>query len=167
MVHVIQRRIKYLLLKFFRLKGSAHSISIGFTLGASINFIPSFGIGVLISVAIAKLCRGNPIAGFLGGISLMWVFPVLFYLNLLTGRFIFPDNLGEVVDKVASHSASLDQSVLTSLSLGRTFIIGMLINIALFICLLYPPIYLICKKYQKRILQYIYVKWVKRPVLQN
>ncbi|OZI11285.1 hypothetical protein CEW92_12300 [Bacillaceae bacterium SAS-127] len=157
MVHVIQRRIKYLLLKFFRLKGSAHSISIGFTLGASINFVPSFGIGVLISVAIAKLCRGNPIAGFLGGISLMWVFPILFYLNVLTGRFIFPN-----IDK-----AALNQSVLTSLSLGWTFIIGMLINIALFICLLYPPIYLICKRYQKRILQYIYVKWVKRPVLQN
>ncbi|MGM7636502.1 DUF2062 domain-containing protein [Bacillus sp. Hm123] len=162
MVRVIQRRLKYLLLKFFRLKGSAHSISIGFTLGASINFIPSFGIGVLISVAIAKLCRGNPIAGFLGGISLMWVFPVLFYLNVLTGRFIFPNNLGEAINK-----AVLDQSILTSLSLGRTFIIGMLINIILFICLLYPPIYLICKRYQKRIRQYIYVKWVKRPVLQS
>lgn len=157
MVHVIQRRIKFLLLKFLRLKGSAHSISIGFTLGASINFIPSFGIGVLISVTIAKLCRGNPIAGFLGGISLMWVFPILFYLNVLTGRFIFPN-----IDK-----SVLNQSVLTSLSLGWTFIIGMLINIVLFICLLYPPIYLICKRYQKRILQYIYVKWVKRPALQN
>ncbi|WP_338750462.1 DUF2062 domain-containing protein [Bacillus sp. FJAT-52991] len=165
MIQVMQRRIKYLLLKFFRLKGSAHSISIGFTLGASINFVPSFGIGVLISVAIAKLFKGNPIAGFLGGISLMWVFPVLFYLNYLTGRFVFPDDLGDGIEQVANHSASLDQSVLTSLSLGRTFIIGMLINIALFICLLYPPIYIISKRYQKKILQYIYVKWVKRPAI--
>ncbi|WP_203361587.1 DUF2062 domain-containing protein [Bacillus sp. REN10] len=167
MIQTIQRRVKYLLLKFFRLKGSAHSISIGFTLGASINFVPSFGVGVLVSVAIAKLFKGNPIAGFLGGISLMWVFPVLFYLNLLTGRFVFPDDLGDVIEQVANHSASLDQSLLTSLSLGRTFMIGMLINIAIFICLLYPPIYIISKRYQKKILQYIYIKWVKRPAIQR
>ncbi|KAB7708600.1 DUF2062 domain-containing protein [Bacillus aerolatus] len=156
------RRLKYMLLKFFRIRGSAHSISIGFTLGASINFVPSFGIGLIISVAFAKLFRGNSIAAFIGGISLVWFFPFLFYLNMVTGEFIYPHDIGEVIENAVEDAAVLNDPVMTGLSIGRTFLIGMIINMLLFIFSLYPAIYILFKRYQKRILHFIYEKWVKK-----
>ncbi|WP_220154046.1 DUF2062 domain-containing protein [Rossellomorea aquimaris] len=69
------RKFKCLTLKLLRLKGNAHSIALGFTVGLIINFVPSFGIGPVISTACAKIFKGNPFAGLVGGVSLIWAFP--------------------------------------------------------------------------------------------
>lgn len=158
MMKKLTRRCKYMLLKFFRIRSSAHSISIGFALGASINFVPSFGMGLLMSIAFARIFKGNTVAAFLGGVSLVGVFPFLFYLNLKTGQFIYPPEIGEAI----KDAASWHETVTAGFSVGRTFTIGMLINMVLFIFSLYPAIYLLFKHYQKQMLRLLYVKWVKR-----
>ncbi|KZN98661.1 DUF2062 domain-containing protein [Bacillus badius] len=162
MIKKLSRQFKYMLLKFFRIRSSAHSISIGFALGASINFVPSFGMGLLISIAFAKLFRGNTVAAFLGGVSLMGIFPFLFYLNLVTGQFVYPYELGEMIESAVEEAASWQATAAAGFSVGRTFIIGMLINMILFIGSFYLAVYVIFKRYQKQILHLLYVKWVKQ-----
>src|SRR6478752_362796 len=91
----LKRRFKYLLIKLLRLKDHSHKVALGFSLGSIVNFIPTFGFGLMISVGLAKLCKGNSIAGLIGGMLFMWAFPLLFYLNMVVGSYIFPVDLDQ------------------------------------------------------------------------
>ena len=83
----IRRGIRLRMLRFLRLKDSNERIARGFAVGLIINFIPTFGFGVLISGLAAKLVGGNGIAGLMGGALLVFFFPLLFSLDLLVGRW--------------------------------------------------------------------------------
>ncbi|MBM7648915.1 uncharacterized protein (DUF2062 family) [Bacillus ectoiniformans] len=156
MLNKLYRKTRYFLLKLFRIRDSAHSIALGFALGASVNFVPSFGIGLAASVVLAKIARGNAVAGFIGGASFMMTFPFLFYLNMRTGEFIFPQDIGEAIEH------HIDRNIEMGLTLGKTFFTGMLLNMLIFITTIYFIIYFISTRYRKRILRFLYLKWVKR-----
>ena len=66
----LKRRFKYLLIKLLRLKDHSHKVALGFSLGSVVNFVPTFGFGLILSVGLAKLCKGNSIAGLIGGMFL-------------------------------------------------------------------------------------------------
>lgn len=67
----LKRRFKYLLIKLLRLKDHSHKVALGFSLGSVVNFVPTFGFGIILSVGLAKLCKGNSIAGLIGGMFFM------------------------------------------------------------------------------------------------
>ncbi|MEH7590416.1 MULTISPECIES: DUF2062 domain-containing protein [Priestia] len=46
---VLKRRFKYLLIKLLRLKDHSHKVALGFSLGSVVNFVPTFGFGLIIS----------------------------------------------------------------------------------------------------------------------
>ncbi|MBW3113706.1 MULTISPECIES: DUF2062 domain-containing protein [Bacillaceae] len=140
------RELKCLTLKLLRLKDNAHSIALGFTVGLLINFVPSFGIGPVISTACAKIFKGNSFAGLVGGVSLIWAFPFFFYLNLAMGHLIFPlDPTSDVVG--------------VGLQIGKAFFIGMLINIPIFGTLIYFIMNSAVKKYRVTMLTFVQRKW--------
>ncbi|WP_226673938.1 DUF2062 domain-containing protein [Rossellomorea aquimaris] len=140
------RELKCLTLKLLRLKDNAHSIALGFTVGLLINFVPSFGIGPVISTACAKIFKGNSFAGLVGGVSLIWAFPFFFYLNLAMGHLIFPlDHTNDVVG--------------VGLQIGKAFFIGMLINIPIFGTLIYFIMNSAVKKYRVTMLTFVQRKW--------
>ncbi|MGG4382838.1 DUF2062 domain-containing protein [Priestia megaterium] len=91
----LMRRFKFLIIKLLRLKDHSHKVALGFSLGSIVNFIPTFGFGLMISVGLAKLCKDNSIAGLIGGMLFMWAFPLLFYLNMVVGGYIFPVDLDQ------------------------------------------------------------------------
>jgi uncharacterized protein (DUF2062 family) len=155
MLKKLKRSFKFLLIKLLRIKDKAHSVAIGFTMGLLINFVPSFGFGPVISVAIARIARGNTVAGFLGGISLIWAFPFLFYLNVLVGNLILPFDVAEIVSVNEENPA-----IEVGLHLGKAFFIGMFINIIIFGIVSYFSMLFIVTKYRKRILSYIYRVWL-------
>ena len=149
------REIKFLMLKLLRIKDNAHSIALGFTLGLLINFIPSFGMGPVISTACAKLFKGNPFAGLVGGVFLIWAFPFFFYLNYLVGHIFFsPD----VAQAVTSMEAS-EETVEASFQIGKAFIIGMMINLIIFGILIYSFMNSLVKKHRNSMLTFIHKRW--------
>lgn len=152
MINKNLRRLKFLLIKLFRIKENAHNVSLGFTLGFLIHFIPSFGMGPILSTVGAKLFKGNPIAGFISGVALIWLFPFLFYLNVVVGETLFP--YGVFPSAAGMHSHGLDAGI----HLGAVFFIGMIINIILFGMVVYYLIYTIMRKYRLSFLT-IVKKW--------
>ncbi|MCA1058960.1 DUF2062 domain-containing protein [Rossellomorea aquimaris] len=140
------RQFKCLTLKLLRLKDNAHSIALGFTVGLLINFVPSFGIGPIISTACAKIFKGNSFAGLVGGVSLIWAFPFFFYLNIAVGHLFFPLD-------------STNDAVGVGLQIGKAFFTGMLINIPIFGVLIYIIMNSAVRKYRGTMLTFVQRKW--------
>ncbi|WP_299741190.1 DUF2062 domain-containing protein [uncultured Rossellomorea sp.] len=150
------REFKCLTLKLLRLKDNAHSIALGFTVGLLVNFVPSFGIGPVISTACAKIFKGNPFAGLVGGVSLIWAFPLFFYLNFLVGHLFYPINV--VVPSVETVD-SASEAVGYGLQIGKAFFIGMFINIPLFGTFTYWVMNSIVRRYRESMLTFVQKKW--------
>ncbi|MGM0851317.1 MAG: DUF2062 domain-containing protein [Bacillota bacterium] len=147
------RECKCLTLKLLRLKDNSHSIALGFTVGLLINFVPSFGIGPIISTACAKVFKGNSFAGLVGGVTLIWAFPFFFYLNLVVGYLFYPI---DVIDPSIDYAR---EAVNVGVRLGKAFFIGMFINIPLFGILTYFIINSIVRNYRETMLTYVQKKW--------
>ncbi|MCM3664993.1 DUF2062 domain-containing protein [Mesobacillus subterraneus] len=154
MMNKNMRRLKFLLIKLFRIKGNAHNISLGFTLGFLIHFIPSFGLGPILSTASARLFKGNPVAGFISGVALIWLFPFLFYLNVVVGETLFPYGIFPSAAGMPHHGMSLD----AGMHIGAAFFLGMVVNLLLFGMIVYYLIFTIIKKYRLNFLSLI-KKW--------
>ncbi|MBD8067419.1 DUF2062 domain-containing protein [Bacillus sp. PS06] len=156
----LQRRTKLLVLNLLRIKDKAHSIALGFSIGFIINFVPSFGLGPIISTTAARIFRGNAIAGLIGGVLFIWIFPFLFYLNLVIGHLFVPIEMIEnegVLDDTGEVLA-------TGLTIGKAFIVGMFINIVWASILTYYTIYFIINKHRVSLLRFIHKKWnIKSP----
>lgn len=83
----IERRVLFNVIRFFRIRGASEKVARGFSLGMVVNFFPTFGFGVLISGFFARLFGGNTVAGFIGGSTLTFFWPLLFYLNMRAGSW--------------------------------------------------------------------------------
>jgi uncharacterized protein (DUF2062 family) len=120
-----RRRRDYLIfqaIRFFRLRGSREKGARGFAVGLACNFYPTFGLGAVISGFLAKLVGGNVVAGFIGGSTLAFFWPLLFYANMRVGSlFLRPPVIVADLGDVTPHTIS-------RLVWGQTFLIGSLIN---------------------------------------
>lgn len=120
-----RRGFKSLTLRVFRVKDASERVARGFALGMVINFVPTFGFGVLVSGFIARLFGGNVIAGIAGGATLTFFWPFLFFLNIrMGGLLIRPD---VQVDDVSD----INEKSMNALMWGKSFILGMSVNIIL------------------------------------
>ncbi len=119
------RRKRWLLLhsiRFFRIRGSNEKAARGFAVGLACNFLPTFGLGAFLSGLLAKLIRGNVLAGFIGGSLLALFWPALFYLNIQTGgHFIRPPI-------PLDHLEDVTVQTVCALVWGKTFAIGAIMN---------------------------------------
>ncbi|AJI21483.1 DUF2062 domain-containing protein [Priestia megaterium] len=155
---VLKRRFKYLLIKLLRLKDHSHKVALGFSLGSVVNFVPTFGFGLIISVGLAKLCKGNSIAGLVGGMFFMWAFPLMFYLNTVVGGYIFPLDFDQTL--LQSADGNLDNRLELGAKVGKNFLTGMFLNSFLFGSILYIVSYYIINQYRGFLLHYISKKWI-------
>jgi len=109
-------------IRFFRMRGSNEKAARGFAVGLACNFLPTFGFGALLSGFLAKLVRGNVVAGFIGGSLLAIFWPALFYLNIqVGGHFIRPPVM-------VDHLEDVTPQTVCALVWGKTFAIGAAIN---------------------------------------
>jgi uncharacterized protein (DUF2062 family) len=150
-----QRKIKVLLLKLLRIKDNAHDIAWGFTIGLIINFVPTFGMGPIISPISARLLRGNSTAGFIGGVSIIWAFPILFYLNVVVGHLFLPVEVTELNEGLEN----TEEALAVSAEIGIAFLIGMVANLFIFGCISYFLTYTVIKKFRYKLLRAIYERW--------
>ncbi|WHY01127.1 DUF2062 domain-containing protein [Neobacillus sp. DY30] len=154
----ITRRIKYNLVRLFRLKSSPHQVALGLTMGLIPSWIPTFGLGPVLSVGLAKLVRANTVSAIVGGIIGTPIWPLLFLLNYKVGSFILDrktmfDKLEEVEYINAIYHTFA--GIVGLHSSGFLFVTGAVINILISSILIYLIVYFIFKKYRVKILNKI------------
>ncbi|MFD1780108.1 DUF2062 domain-containing protein [Fredinandcohnia salidurans] len=152
------RKFKYNLVRILRVNDSPHQVALGFTLGFIPNWYPTFGLGVILSVGLAKLVKSNTVAALVSGVLGAPLWPVLFLLNYKVGSLLFDkstkvDELEEV-DYADALEHTLD-GVNSFFSKGFTFLEGALINTILFSIFIYFIVKFLFKMYRKGLLRRI------------
>jgi uncharacterized protein len=150
----LERFFIYYSMRLFRLRGSTERIARGFAVGLIVNFFPTLGFGVFISGFVARLLGGNLIAGVLGGLTLTFVWPFLFYLNMLTGGWV----RGRMI--IRSPEELTDERM-NALVWGQTFTTGAVLNSLAAGFLVYLLLYWLLINYRLRGLARLY-KLMKR-----
>lgn len=152
---MVKRRLKYNLIKFLRLKGSPRRLALGFAVGACVNFYPTFGLGVPLAGLMAALFFANVPAGLVGDIVFKPLFPAFFYLNLVTGYFLWTQKCQQA-NRILPLILRPD---LHTLGLaGKVFFTGALVNSFVMGTILYVTVYLIIKRYRLPLLKWLVTK---------
>ncbi|OAB41730.1 DUF2062 domain-containing protein [Paenibacillus glacialis] len=145
----IFRKLKYDSLRLLRIKKSDHLISIGFIAGFFHCWFPTFGIGILLSIGLARLLRGNIVAAVISGSlgTLMW--PGLFFLNykiglVLISLFYFTSIQG--TPEIAMTGISFGH-------LGMNFLVGSIVNSIVFSIIGYFLLRFVLMKYRLPLLK--------------
>lgn len=144
----IERGILYNVIRLFRIRAASEKVARGFALGMVVNFLPTFGFGVLISGFVARLLGGNTVAGFIGGATLTFFWPLLFYLNIRVGGLFYqpPISVEEVGD--------VTEKTLSALVWGKTFTIGAVLNCLVVGMIVYYALRLLYVRVRPRTLAY-------------
>lgn len=143
-------------MRLLRVKDSPHQVALGFTLGFIPNWYPTFGLGVILSVGLAKIVRVNPVAAFLGGVIGSPLWPALFFLNYKVGGLLLDrrSRVDEIedVDYVEALEQTID-GVNSFFSKSYTFLAGALINTIFFSICIYFIVYFLFKAYRTGLLR--------------
>lgn len=145
----LKRTSRFHAISLFRLDGGSESVARGFAVGALINFFPTFGFGVVVSGFMAGLCRGNVLAGFVGGTVFAVLWPLLFYLNMQVGDFFYrsPVRVDDLED--------VDERTIDALVMGKTFLWGAAVNCLVFGLLSYGLVYLAHRRWRNQVLAWL------------
>ncbi|MFT3973676.1 MAG: DUF2062 domain-containing protein [Amaricoccus sp.] len=119
-----RRSIEYLGHRVRRLPDTPHRIAIGFAAGVFASFTPLFGLHVVLAAGLARLVRGNMLAGLLGTVvGNPITFPFIASSSLWLGRQIIGfgatgRDFDRVSDAFSQAAAALWQSTLSLAGLG-------------------------------------------------
>jgi uncharacterized protein len=148
----LRRRIKYYLIRLFRLKASPHQVAMGLAIGFTPNWLPTFGLGPMLSIALAKIARVNVISAFIGGVIGAPFWPILFLLNYRVGGLFInkPLRVNELED--IEYIEVVNDTVGSLQSGSLQFIAGASVNLVLSSLLIYLLVFLLFNKYRVSIL---------------
>ncbi len=90
----ILKQVKDLFLKLINLNDSPHGIALGFSIGLFLSILPTFGIGMIIALALCPLIKTNPVSTYIGTLI----------VNPFNGIFIYSFNywVGTLIIKTNS-----------------------------------------------------------------
>ncbi|MEM8543036.1 MAG: DUF2062 domain-containing protein [Cyanobacteria bacterium P01_H01_bin.119] len=84
-----RRRLRYLYLRFIRMRGSTREIARGIAAGVFAGLFPLFGLQTIIGVVLAAMLRGNKImAAAATWVSNPFTYVPIYFFNYRVGRFI-------------------------------------------------------------------------------
>ena len=112
----------YQAIRFFRLRGTREKAARGFAIGLACNFYPTFGLGGILGAFLARLSGGSLVAGFVGGTTLVFIWPLIFYINIRTGALFFSPAIA--IDDYED----ITERTMNALLWGKTFAIGAVVN---------------------------------------
>ncbi len=154
----ITRRIKYNLIRLFRLKSSPHQVALGLTVGLIPSWLPMFGLDPVIAVGLARLVKANTVSSLVGGVIGTFIWPLSFFLNYKIGSLLLDINsrVDEIDEVEYIHAIQHTYNwIVGSHSSGFIFLAGAVINILISSILIYLIGYFIFKKHRVRILNKI------------
>ncbi|WP_418791147.1 DUF2062 domain-containing protein [Phosphitispora sp. TUW77] len=145
---MINRRLRYNLIRFMRLKGAPGKLALGFAIGACVNFFPTFGFGIPLAGIVAGIVFANIPAGLLGDVIFKPLFPFFFYLNMVTGSFLWANQIQDVRHVWAG---LLSPALLVNC--GKIFFTGALVNSVILGVILYVFMFFIVERYRMTFLR--------------
>ncbi|HEX3014845.1 MAG TPA: DUF2062 domain-containing protein [Desulfobacteria bacterium] len=147
------RLTRYYVLKFLRLKGTPWKVALGFTVGACVNFYPTFGLGTVIAGLIAGAVNINIAAAVLGDLVFKSFFPLFFYFNLLMGNYI----LGARANHIHRTIYLIKHLTLSNLHfIGKAFFLGALLNTLMLGISVFILVYLLLVRYRLPLARWVY-----------
>ncbi|MFZ5942799.1 MAG: DUF2062 domain-containing protein [Bacillota bacterium] len=147
-----RRLTKYYLLRFLRIATSPFCAAGGFACGTVIHFFPTSGFGLPLALFLAKITRTSYIASSLAWALTMPLVPLMFYLNFITGDFILRETTPDIFIAIKD-LATLKFS--RFLIIGKTFIVGSLVNSALGLISLWFLGFIFLKRYRQPALRLV------------
>ncbi|WP_336045706.1 DUF2062 domain-containing protein [Solibacillus ferritrahens] len=154
----ITRNIKYNLIRLFRLKSGPHQVASGVTIGFIPSWLPTFGLGPLLSVGLARLVKANTVSALVGGVMGTFIWPLLFFLNYQVGSLLLDRNTKvNELDEV-EYMDAIEQTytgIVSSHSSGFIFLTGAMCNIVISSILIYIMVYVMFKTNRVKILNKI------------
>jgi uncharacterized protein len=127
-----RRWVRYQYLKLVRINDSAEKIAGGLALGVVLGILPTFGLGIIISIFLAaplKLNRASAVIGTL--VMNPWTAPFVWTLSYLAGSLLLGYNLNDTLTVIRSLNSH--PGLWRSLMTGRLlvpYIIGNLMVMA-------------------------------------
>jgi uncharacterized protein len=123
MLRRIKRYIRYEYLLFMRLRGNPKQIAKGVAMGASINFLPTVGLGVFLAYFLASAFRINRTATILSTMAVKAGVPIYYALDIVVGDFLlgrYNEGLWALVEKPFTRDMVIQ--------IGLSFLLGSVVN---------------------------------------
>ncbi len=120
---ILQRTVRYLYLRFIRIRRDPREIARGLAIGVFVGFSPFFGFHMILALALAALLKGSKFAAVLG----TWVWnPFLLLLEYKVGCWVLGIGPGHLRPLSLEPREILNASwnVLFPLSIG-SFLLGL------------------------------------------
>lgn len=156
MLRKLMNYLTYYGIRILRIKKGDHRIALGFAIGFFPCWFPTFGIGLPLSLALARLVRGNMPSAVLAAMIGSFLWPLLFYANYKTGHFItelftspsfdFEDVIAEPAPEQDYIEAATHYGMLSDI--GVNFMIGSLVNSSISTIILYAGCRLFVRSYR-------------------
>lgn len=143
--------MKYYLLRLFRLKSGAHQVALGLAIGFTPCWYPSFGIGPVISVLLAKIVKANIVAAFIAAMFGSFVWPMLFVLNYRVGKALLFFRSDNAPGDETAQSPTIEFDSIKAV--GMEFLAGSVFNMTVFGVISYLIFFTIFKRYRLAILR--------------
>ena len=154
----ITRTVKYNLIRLFRIKSGPHQVASGFTIGFIPSWLPTFGLGPVLSVGMARLVKANTVSALVGGVMGTFIWPLLFFLNYQVGSLLLDRNTKVIELDEVEYIDALEHTytgIVSSHSSGFIFLTGAMCNIIISSMLIYIMVYIMFKTNRVRILNKI------------
>ncbi|WP_134701531.1 DUF2062 domain-containing protein [Ammoniphilus sp. YIM 78166] len=142
----IKRILKFYLIRLFRLKKGARQISLGLVMGFVPNWFPTFGLGPMLSVVLAKVTRGNIPAAIISASFGSLVWPFLFLLNYKVGCLFMYASPAQAEEASVGYLPAVQE-------ISLFFFVGAALNTLIFGVLSYFVFYFLFSKYRHTILR--------------
>lgn len=144
----LRRWFRYYYLRIKRTRDHPASIAKGISFGVAVDFLPTFGTGLVFAYILASIFKANRVAAVGTAILLKWAIPFLYVANYTVGQLV----LGQYLDP--------DQPIAADLSelfefggweaLSASFLLGSLINAAAAALLTYYLTYRLINRRRSR-----------------
>lgn len=77
--------------RLMRLRGNPNLIAMGIAIGVSVDFLPTFGLGVIFAYVFATIGKVNRIAAVITSLALKWLIIPFYGMNIMVGKLFVRD----------------------------------------------------------------------------
>lgn len=132
----IKRKLRFVYLKIIRLSDPPEIIARGAAIGVLMGILPTFGLGVLLSLGVAFVFRANKAAAVLGSLIMNpFTSPFFWGISAAVGSFIMREDRAELLRRL--HGADGESILKNAGWLTAVYMTGNIIVSAVFTVISY------------------------------
>lgn len=128
----LRRWLRFRILKVVRMQGSVDQIARGIALGVGMDFLPTFGFGLVFAYVSAIIFRANRIAAMFTSLAVKPLILPFYGANILVGRLL----MGQPTENVKMPDASF-LSIETFKHVSNVFLLGSAVNTVISMIVVY------------------------------